>query len=269
MTTHKNLLPQIMVFDLDGTLTESKQRISGEMADLLAELLKHIRVAVMSGGGMKQFERQLLNFLPPETALTNLYLFPDNAAQCFVYRNNAWHAQYDNALSASERDRILMALGEALEEIGLADAPIRIWGERIENRGAEIAFSPLGQQAPLQEKQQWHSAHDDLRRNLHEALNKRLPEFANSMGGLTSIDITRKGIDKAYGVQRLRELTHADIGQMLYVGDALEEGGNDAVVVPTGIPTHAVFGPEETRELIEEILHAQGNHQAAHPSSTK
>ncbi len=250
----RGLAPRIVVFDLDGTLAESKQRVSGEMADLLSELIKHTRVAVMSGGGMRQFELQLLNFLPRETNLQNLYLFPDNAAQCFIFRNGQWHAQYDNALSASERDRILMALGEALEEVGLADAPVRIWGERIENRGAEIAFSPLGQQAPLQAKQEWHKAHEDSRHQLVETLHKKLPEFGVTTGGLTTIDITRKGIDKAYGVQRLRELARADIGQMLYVGDALEEGGNDAVVVPTGIPTHAVFGPVETRGLIEEIL---------------
>ena len=41
---------------------------------------------------------------------------------------------------------------------------------------------------------------------------------------------------------------------MLYVGDALEEGGNDSVVIPTGVKTQEVFGPEETAKVIEEIL---------------
>lgn len=246
--------PRVAVFDLDGTLAESKQRMSAEMGELLAQLLRHMPVAVMSGAGLPQFERQLLSSLPPESRLERLYLFPDNAAQCYVYRSGAWKVQYNNALTPQERDCILEALGAALEEVGLAEAPVRVWGERIENRGAEIAFSPLGQQAPLQEKQRWHESHEAQRKALHEALLRRLPHYTNVMGGLTTIDITRKGMDKAYGIKRLSELTHTDIAEMLYVGDALEEGGNDAVVVPTGIRTHQVFGPEETREVILAIL---------------
>lgn len=246
--------PRLTVFDLDGTLTESKQRISAEMAELLSQLLQHMPVAVMSGAGLPQFEQQFLLFLPPGTQLTRLYIFPDNAAQCFIYRQGSWHAQYDNAFTDAERGAVLGALSEALQECSLAGVPVRVWGERIENRGAEIAFSPLGQAAPLKAKEEWHKTHDALRRKLHETLAKKLPGFANTMGGLTTIDITRKGIDKAYGVRRLAELSGIGIDEMLYVGDALEEGGNDEVVVPTGIRTHAVFGPEETRGLIEELL---------------
>lgn len=246
--------PRLAVFDLDGTLTESKQRISAEMAELLAQLLRHMPVAIMSGAGFPQFETQLLPFLPVEATLSRLYLFPDNAAQCYVYREGAWHAQYDNAFTAAEREHILAALDGALVETGLYEVPVRIWGARVEDRGAEIVFSGLGQEAPPEEKRKW-DPDGTKKRALREALAKRLPEFSEGANGSTSVDITRKGINKAYGVQRLAELTHADIGEMLYVGDALEEGGNDAVVVPTGIRTHAVFSPEETRAVIEELLH--------------
>ena len=83
---------------------------------------------------------------------------------------------------------------------------------------------------------------------------KNLPDFSVTEGGLTTIQITRKGITKAYGIRRLVELTKIPIAQMLYVGDALEEGGNDAVVKDTGVPTHQVFGPEETAGLITSLL---------------
>lgn len=249
-----NRLPKALVFDLDGTLAESKQRVDADMGLLLGDLLSHVPVAIMSGAGFQQFERQFFPALPLAVALNRLYIFPDNAAQCFVHRQGQWHAQYDQAFSPAERERILAALNEALGEVGLREVPVRVWGERIEDRGAEIAFSPLGQQAPLTEKQAWHEAHDDLRKRLHELLLAKLPDFANAMGGLTTIDITRKGIDKAYGVRRLSELTGISLAEMLYVGDALEEGGNDAVVIATGIPTHQVFGPEETGALIRDLL---------------
>jgi len=249
-----NNVPKAFVFDLDGTLAESKQRVDADMGILLSELLGHAIVAIISGAGWPQFERQFFPSLPLEALLDRLYIFPDNAAQCFVHRQGQWHAQYDQSFSPTEREHIMTTLNEAIAEVGLKDAPVRVWGERIEDRGAEIAFSPLGQQAPLQEKQAWHDAHDDIRKHLHELLLKKLPDFANAMGGLTTIDITRKGIDKAYGVRRLAELTGIPLSEMLYVGDALETGGNDAVVIATGIPTHQVFGPEETTALIRGFL---------------
>ncbi len=245
--------PKLVVFDLDGTLAESKQRIPAQMGERLAALLQKMPVAIMSGAGFPQFERQVFPALPLEAKLDRLYIFPDNAAQCFIYRQGTWHAQYDNAFTLVEREHILKALDEALNETGLHDVPVRVWGQRVEDRGAEIVFSGLGQEAPPEEKRKWDP--DGTKKNaLRTALAKRLPEFSEGANGSTSVDITRKGINKAYGVQRLTELTQISPAQMLYVGDALEEGGNDAVVIGTGIPTHTVFGPEETAGLIDELL---------------
>lgn len=249
-----SFVPRAMVFDLDGTLAESKQRVEADMGVLLCELLAHIPVAVMSGAGFPQFERQFFPAMPPEANLERLYIFPDNAAQCFVYRIGSWHAQYDNAFTPQEREHILKALDEALKETGLREVPVRIWGQQVEDRGAEIVFSALGQEAPPDEKKKWAKEHSETRKALRDALAKRLPEFSEGANGSTSVDITRKGITKAYGVQRLAELAGIAIAEMLYVGDALEEGGNDSVVISTGIKTHAVFGPEETAALIKDIV---------------
>jgi|SRR3989344_5444319 len=245
--------PKLVAFDLDGTLAVTKQRMSADMGELLSQLLKKMSVAVMSGAGFPQFERQFFPAFPADADFTNLYLFPDNAAQCFVYRNGAWKPQYDNAFTSTEKEHILKALDEALKETGLYEVPVRVWGERIEDRGAEIVFSGLGQEAPPEEKRCWDPDHVK-KRALRDALAKRLPEFSEGANGSTSVDITRKGITKAYGIRRLAELSGIAIAEMLYVGDALDEGGNDAVVKETGVQTRAVFGPEETAGLINTFL---------------
>lgn len=245
--------PKAIVFDLDGTLAESKQRVSAEMGELLTRLTRVTTVAVMSGAGLPQFEKQFFPAIAPEADLEHLYIFPDNAAQCFRYVGGSWKPQYDHAFSQNEKDHIMEVLTKTLAEVGLAEAPVRVWGERIEDRGAEIVFSGLGQQAPLEEKQKWDPT-GEKRHALQAALVKNLPEFSEAVGGITSVDITRKGINKAYGVKRLSELTNIAIPDMLYVGDALDQGGNDSVVIESGIKTHAVFGPEETAALIETIL---------------
>ena len=245
--------PRLVAFDLDGTLAESKQRMSSDMGEMLSRLLKKMPVAIMSGAGWPQFEKQFFPALPMESNLSNLYIFPDNAAQCFVYRGGGWKPQYDNAFTPAEREHVLKALDEALFETGMHDVPIRVWGQRIEDRGAEIVFSGLGQEAPTEEKRKWDPTREK-RKPLYDALIKKLPEFAIGLNAMTSIDITRKGITKAYGIKRLSELAGIAIAQMLYVGDALEEGGNDAVVKETGVQTHQVFGPEETAGLITSLL---------------
>ncbi len=247
-------IPKLMAFDLDGTLAESKQRLSADIGELLAQLLKKMPVAILSGASFAQIELQFLPALPTDARFSHLYLFPTSGAQCFTFQNGSWKAVYDRSFTKVEREVILQALAQCMEEVHFATQPEHVWGERIEDRGAQITFSTLGQQAPVEEKEKWNKAHNDERKALHAALSKKLPGLSITMGGLTSIDITRQGINKAYGIVQLASLTGVSVPEMLYVGDALEEGGNDAVVIETGIHTHEVFGPKETAALIEEVL---------------
>ena len=66
------------------------------------------------------------------------------------------------------------------------------------------------------------------------------------------MDITRKGIDKAYGIAELAVQTGIGIDEMLFVGDRLDEGGNDFPVLRLGIEARAVSGWEETAAFVEE-----------------
>lgn len=248
-----NFKPKLVVFDLDGTLAQSKQLMEIRMGELLAQLLQKMSVAIMSGAGFPQFEKQFLPALPSDARLERLYLFPDNAAQCYVFEAGKWRTRYDNAFTLQEKEHILKELDEALKETGLAEVPVRIWGQRVEDRGAEIVFSGLGQQAPLPEKKSWDPT-GEKRKKLRDVLARRLPEFSEATGGMTSVDITRKGITKAYGIKQLARLSSISVSEMLYVGDALQEGGNDYVVMESGVRTQQVFGPEETTTLIKSLL---------------
>ncbi len=250
------MTPKAIAFDLDGTLAESKQPISTEMGVLLEQLIALMPVAIMSGDSWEHFEAKLLQKLPPHTLLQNMYLFPTNAGACVVYKNGTWERAYDFTFSPPERAQIQEALSVALEAVGLAEEPQQVWGSRIEDRGAQISFSPLGQQAPVDAKETWRKEHNDLRIAAWEKLVALLPQFDVKMGGITTIDIVHKGITKAYGVNKFAELTHVSIPDMLYVGDALGEGGNDAVVLEVGVPTRATKGPDETTKIIQTILHA-------------
>ncbi len=122
----------------------------------------------------------------------------------------------------------------------------------IEDRDSQITFSALGQAAPLDEKKKWDPDFGK-RKKIAAILTPLIPEFSIQLGGSTSIDITRPGIDKAYGVQKLKETLGIAIEDMIFVGDALFPGGNDYPAKQAGVVSIAVRDPEETKRVIEAI----------------
>ena len=223
------------------------------MGVLLAKLCDRMPVAIMSGGSYAQFETQFLPALPDTMNRANLYLFPVSAGMCFQWKDGTWTRVYDHSFSDHERSAILHALEDAMEETGFATPPEQVWGERIEDRGAQITFSALGQLAPYEEKRKWDPDRSK-RRPLQEALLRRLPDFSVRVNASTTIDITKQGVTKAFGVREWSNLIEVPIRDMLYVGDGLFPGGNDEVVKETGINTRQVIGPAETKHVIESFI---------------
>ncbi|HTV93063.1 MAG TPA: HAD-IIB family hydrolase, partial [Verrucomicrobiae bacterium] len=143
------------------------------------------------------------------------------------------------------------ALEAAVAQTGFQ--PAQTWGERIEDRGTQVTYSALGQQAPLEAKEAWDP--DFAKRKAIAAiLAGTLPNFSVRLGGTTSIDVTRLGIDKAYGIHKLRDVLHIPLDRMLYVGDAIFPGGNDYAALQAGVDTVAVRDPEDTKRVIETII---------------
>jgi len=240
----------LVAFDLDGTLAPSKSAIDGETAALLCGLLDVVRVAVISGGGFPQFEQQLLARFPQDARFGNLSLLPTCGTTFYQY-GDGWHTLYAENLSDAQKREIVNALERAVVQAGFKVD--RTWGPQIEDRGSQITYSALGQQAPLDAKSAWDPDFSK-RRAVKTLLDAAIPEFSVQMGGTTSIDVTLPGIDKAFGIRKLRDVLHIPISEMLYVGDALFPGGNDYPVRSTGADCIAVRDPDETKRVIEAVI---------------
>ncbi len=173
--------------------------------------------------------------------LDNLSILPTSGTKYFRY-SDGWQKLYSDDLSDAEKKKIEGALEEAVAESGFQ--PAQSWGERIEDRGTQITYSALGQQAPLEEKSKWDPDFAK-RKQIKAILDKTLPEFSVRLGGTTSIDVTRPGIDKAYGIRKLRDVLGVPIAQMLFVGDALFPGGNDYPAIEAGVESIEVRDPDE------------------------
>jgi phosphomannomutase len=243
-------MKKLIVFDLDGTLAPSKGAIDPEMATLFAGLLGVVRVAIISGGALPQFETQVIAHLPAGAALANLSLLPTCGTRFLVYENGDWKLLYAENFSAAEKTKIIGALNAAVDSSGFKAETT--WGEAIEDRESQITYSALGQAAPLEAKEKWDPDFAK-RKKIKSLLDPMLPDFAVNLGGSTSIDITKPGIDKAYGIRKLRDVLKIEIAEMLYVGDALFPGGNDYPVRSTGATCIQVRDPNETKRVIEAI----------------
>ncbi len=243
-------MKKLIVFDLDGTLAESKSAVDPEMSGRLHDLLAIVKVAIISGGGWPQFEKQVVSKLPHDEHLTQLSLLPTCGTKFYQYSGD-WKKLYEEDFTKNARDKIISSLHKALAESGYKIS--RVWGEVIEDRGSQITFSALGQQAPLEEKNEWDPDYAK-RKKIKAILDTYIPEFSVRLGGSTSIDITKPGIDKAYGIGKLRDLLHISLKEMIYVGDALFPGGNDYPAEEAGVDSIQVKGPEETKRVIETII---------------
>ena len=247
-------MKKLLAFDLDDTLAVSKSPISDRMAEILGQLLEEFDVCVISGARFEQFETQIIgqaDFSPMQ--LRRLHLMPTCGTRYYRFNeaHKTWELQYSEDLKADEKTRIIAALESGAKELGYWEE--NPTGDIIEDRESQITFSALGQKANPADKYAWDT--DGVKKaTLRDHVAKVLPDFEVRAGGTTSIDITKPGIDKAYGMQKLIDMLDIARDDILYFGDSLKEGGNDYPVKAMGIDSLEVSEWEDTAARLETIL---------------
>jgi HAD-superfamily hydrolase, subfamily IIB len=245
--------PRLVAFDLDDTLAPSKGAISPRMGELLIELAERVEVAIISGGQLQQFRSQVVDRLPVADAavLDRFHLLPTCGTQYYRVTADGVRTVYAHALTDDEKQRALAAVEEEARRLGLWES--ETWGDILEDRGSQITFSALGQKAPVEAKMAWDPT-GEKKNALRDAVAVRIPDLEVRSGGSTSVDITRRGIDKAFGMRQLSEQTGIPLDDMLFVGDRLDEHGNDYPVLAMGVTCHAVTGWEDTISYLEQLI---------------
>lgn len=245
--------PRLVAFDLDDTLAPSKTAIDPRMGALLLALAERVQVAIISGGHVAQFRAQVVERLPPASsaALTRIHLLPTCGTQYYRLSPAGLELVYAHELSSDEKTQALAVVEEEARRLGLWESAT--WGDILEDRGSQITFSALGQRAPLDAKSAWDPT-GAKKSALRAAVAARLPDLEVRSGGSTSVDITHRGIDKAYGMRQLAEATGIPLDDMLFVGDRLDPDGNDYPVLALGVRCHAVDGWEATAVFLDELI---------------
>ena len=250
----------LIVFDVDGTLAPTKSEMDREMVELFKQLLRVKKVAVISGAKYEIMKMQLAGSLKASpNLLRNLFLFPTTATT-FLRYNHGWKKVYALTLSPAKVKKIKYAFERTFKETGY-EHPKKVYGELIENRGSQVSFSFLGQDVVkvlgkkgIKMKEDWKAKNTPLKMMIARHVAQYLPEFEIHAAGFTTIDVTNKGIDKAYGVRQIQKHLHVPIKKMLFVGDAIFKGGNDYAVVKSGVDYIPVKDPGDTKKIIRYLL---------------
>lgn len=251
---------KIIAFDLDGTLAPSKSPLPDRMAELLPKLLEKFQVLVISGGKFELFQRQLLaNLNASKVQLANLHLMPTSGTRYYRFENGKWLEKYAENIPQKDKQRIIKALEEGLDEAGYRQK--KIYGELVEDRDSQISLSIFGQEIVqelgekgLKIKESWDpDASKKLR--LRQIIAPKIPDYEVRAAGATTIDVTKPGIDKAYGLRKLMDTTGTNMDEILFVGDKLVEGGNDYPVKAMGIDCMEVAGWQDTAQIIQAIIY--------------
>jgi phosphomannomutase len=250
---------KLIAFDLDGTLAPSKSHFHDRMVNLFDRLLEKYHVCVISGGKYELFQRQFLTQITKdESCLERLHLMPTSGTRYYKFENGEWVQKYAENFTPEQKKTIIKALEEGVVESGYKVE--KVYGEIIEDRDSQITLSLLGQDivAELGEegvkiKEAWDP--DGTKKiKIRDIVSKKIPEFEVRASGATSIDITRQGIDKAYGMKKLIEHTGFSKEDILFMGDRIVPGGNDYAVEEMGIECIAVRSWHDTSYAIEGIV---------------
>jgi phosphomannomutase len=245
---------KLIAFDMDDTLAVTKSPISDKMAALLPRLLEKYEVCVISGGKFEQFKKQLIDRLDVDgQLLRKLHIMPTCGTRYYRYDDvtEEWVQKYAEDLSDDQKKKIIDVLSAAAKELGYWEE--KPYGDIVEDRGSQITYSALGQQAPPEAKYAWDP--DGTKKHaIRDLAAPQLPEVEVRVGGTTSVDVTTIGIDKAYGMGKLMEVLQISKDDILFIGDKLEEGGNDYPVKAMGIDTLQISKWEETALVVEAIV---------------
>ena len=254
-------MKKLIAFDLDGTLAPSKSHFDNRMVTLFNRLLENFDVCVISGAKYELFQTQFLTQITSDPALLGrLHLLPTTGTRYYRFVDGNWQQQYAEDFTPGDKTKIIKALEDGWAEAG---EPIRkTYGPTIEDRESQITLSPLGQEVVamlgdegVRVKESW-DPDMQKRMKVRDVVAQRLPDFSVNVAGLTSIDVTIPGVDKAYGINKLMEQTGFAKEDILFMGDKIMPGGNDYPVQQMGIDCIAVERWEDTAYAVEGIVSA-------------
>ena len=254
----------IIMFDMDGTLTESRQSLNSKnlMKSLYNITNNGFYIGVITGSDDDYLQEQMGDFLAKSPCRYSTHLMPCNGTKHYKppkFANKDFELVHNVSMKKKmgpENYRKLIS-ELILSQVDMSNEGVPLTGHFINCRGSMINWCPIGRNANLEEREEFIKIDKsiDLRVRVIDELkqildkNGLLRHLTIKFGGDTSFDIYPKGWDKTYGLNHFRGW------DIWFVGDRCYENGNDYEISNAcGKQAYISTGPENTVEIIEDIL---------------
>ena len=229
-----------IIFDMDGTLTESRSVIDMYMIGALSKLFVSHDVVIISGAERRQMKEQLLGL-----NLGTITIMAQSGNDAF----KGIEQIIGNLLTFEDVHSVLLHISDIQDNNGMGE---EVGGDRIEIRGGQISWSLLGHNYDKEAKRNF-DPDGIIRRKFLEKTPFVNDDMMVKIGGTTCLDYTRDGWGKRGNIQTLVYKNKWSLGDCVYIGDQLYEGGNDEEVKNI-MDVIQVDSPEQTLKVVNNII---------------
>lgn len=239
----------IILFDVDGTLTQSRNKIEAPMIAKLKEISKHVTIGAVGGSDITKIKEQI-----GEAIDLFEYVFSENGLVSY-HRGEKFHSKSINEYLGEDRQKQLVNfLLKAIAEIEIPKKR----GTFIEYRTGMFNVSPIGRNCSQEERMEYYEYNKThkITEKLQEETIKKFGEaygLVCSIGGQISFDIVPKGWDKSYCLQFIKE----EYPNIFFFGDKIYQGGNDYEIAVDERVEGKFFitsGPEMTIDILDKLV---------------
>ncbi|EHY64566.1 phosphomannomutase [Nematocida ausubeli] len=247
--TKMNKSETIFLFDVDGTLTPSREKVTTEMKAFLTALREKVVIGFVGGSDLPKQQEQLGNDC---TKLFD-YCFPENGLT-FIKNGEVIKKESYLGFIGQERHRhLVQTIMKLFSELKADEVPV-LSGNFIELRHSMVNISPVGRSCTREERKAFKELDsvNKTREKIVKALKAEFDELSFSIGGEISIDIFPNGWDKTYS---LNHLISEGFKNIFFFGDMTEKGGNDFEIYSDDRVTGTtVKSPEDTIKKVRALL---------------
>tara|TARA_B110000858_G_scaffold165071_1_gene191522 strand:+ start:335 stop:1042 length:708 start_codon:yes stop_codon:yes gene_type:complete len=210
-------MKEVFVFDVDGTLTDSRQPMNPEFKEFMLKFMENKDVFLVTGSDrLKTYEQLGFEF----------YEACKGVWQC--NGNEFWEGSQrgpKNDFTADYEFKKFLT-----NYVNSSRYPIKT-GSHIEERTGMLNFSTIGRGATLQQREEYYKW--DLKYHerilLCEQINHEYPKLLASVGGQISIDIAPRSNNKS----QIADILNKQYEHIHFYGDKMEYGGNDYPLATT------------------------------------
>ena len=245
---------RIFIFDVDGTLTPSRQKMTKEFQKFFKEWVKTNKFYLVTGSNIEKLQEQMCFYdIEAEGIFTccgNEFWKPDPHIV-----NISAELIYDNKFEVS--DKLIKYLSLELDYSPYKNR----YGNHIEDRGSMVNFSIVGRDCNQEQREEyykWDKEKGEIK-IIAQAVKEKFPDLDAVIGGQISIDIYPKGNDKSQVLNVIEQERLVPPNEYIFIGDGIENGGNDYPLAELMDNTeicdwYHTKGWKHTKEILENLI---------------